>query len=71
MFLQSYIGPVWSVPAILQTSDVHGPMNEDVPVVELCTLYLLACQVRVTEGDCGLFVGLYDVFLVCMTSFER
>ena len=23
----------------------------DVPLVELCTLYLLACQVRVTVGD--------------------
>ena len=54
MFLQSYIGPVWSVPAILQTIDVHGPMNEDVPLVELCSLYLLACQVRVTVGDSGL-----------------
>ena len=30
----------------------------------LCTLYLLACQVRVTVGDSGLCC-------VCLTSFER
>ena len=36
----------------------------DVPLVELCTLYLLACQVRVTVGDSGLCC------CVCVTSFE-
>ena len=40
---------------------------EDVPLVEwsLCTLYLLACQVRVTVGDSGLCC------CVCVTSLER
>ena len=28
--------------------------HEDVPLVELCTLYLLTCQVRVTTGDYSL-----------------
>ena len=30
----------------------------------LCTLYLLACQVRVTVGDSGL------CYCVCVTAFE-
>ena len=38
---------------------------EDVPLVELCTLYLHACQVRVTVGDSGLCC------CTCVTHFEH
>ena len=38
---------------------------EDVPLVELCTLCLHACQVRVTVGDSGLCC------CICVTYFER
>ena len=38
---------------------------EDVSLVELCTLYLHACQVRVTVGDSGLCC------CSCVTCFER
>ena len=37
---------------------------EDVPLVELRTLYLHVCQVRDTVGDSGLCWA-------CVTSFER
>ena len=37
----------------------------DVPLVELCTFYLLACQTRVTVGDSG------PCCCVCVTSFQR
>ena len=33
----------------------------------LCTLYLLACQVRVTLGNLGLFCCLCDIFWVLIT----
>ena len=39
--------------------------DEDVPLVELCTLYLHACQVKVTVGDSGLCC------CACVMSFER
>ena len=32
----------------------------------LCTLYVLACQMRVTVGDSG-----FSCLCVCVTSFER
>ena len=35
------------------------------PWWSFCTLYLLACQVKVTAGDSGL------CYYVCVTSFER
>ena len=38
---------------------------EDVPLVELCTLYWHACQVRVTVAELGLCC------CVCVTSCER
>ena len=38
--------------------------TEDVPLVELCTLYLCSCQVRVMVGDLGLYccASVCDVF---------
>ena len=35
------------------------------PMEFLCTLYLLACQLRVTAGDSGFCC------CVCVTSFQR
>ena len=40
-------------------------ITEDVPLVDLCTFYLHACQVRITVGDSGLCCS------ICVTSFGR
>ena len=40
-------------------------ITEDVPLVDLCTLYLHTCQVRITVGDSGLCCS------VCVTSLGR
>ena len=40
--------------SIIQKQGLHECSSEDMPLVELCTLYLHMCQVRVTVGDLGL-----------------
>ena len=40
-------------------------LHQNVPLVELCTLYLPTCQLRVTVGDSGLCC------CVCVTSFKH
>ena len=40
--------------SIIQKQGLHECSSEDVPLVELCTLYLHVRQVRVTVGDSGL-----------------
>ena len=46
-------------------ADTLGTKSEDVPVVELCILYLHACQVRVTVSNSGLcFVFVWRILSI-------